>query len=455
MTACSRMLVAALLLWCAGSSVNAAVVELRYSGSLIPDGKDSDGNAVKKFNLYCLVQTADDGASQIAYVLDERGGGGWSWPERFGQLDLDQNQHPLGKSRLMLLHNHDGTDYPLALPVPVFEYGEKLQEGASWTVEKLAYEVGGQRKVGRHQCWRVEVSTNFGPRQVLDVEVGTNIVIRSEQRVFVGRGDRFELEMRLDSITPADDSRTAALQPALASLLKLQGALQRKDGETRPELTPDQLAVASESIETLVKQAEDTPFARLTSDIKRDLQGQMQRDSDVGKLAEKLIDQPAPDFTLKTLKGETIESDSLRGKIVLLHFWKYDGDKLEEPYGQVGYLDFLNSRRRKLGVQIIGVATNPRLGDDETSAIALRSVKKLRDFMNLSYPIALDDGALLRKFGDPTRAGAKLPLWVVIDPDGKIVAYDVGFYAIKPDEGLRQLDEKLVELIRAQRDKKE
>ncbi len=111
--------------------------------------------------------------------------------------------------------------------------------------------------------------------------------------------------------------------------------------------------------------------------------------------------------------------------------------------------------RTTVGPDVIGVATNPRLGDDETSAIALRSVKKLRDFMNLSYPIALDDGALLRKFGDPTRAGAKLPLWVVIDPDGKIVAYDVGFYAIKPDEGLRQLDEKLVELIRAQRDKKE
>jgi hypothetical protein len=72
--------------------------------------------------------------------------------------------------------------------------------------------------------------------------------------------------------------------------------------------------------------------------------------------------------------------------------------------------------------------------------------------MNLGYDLAVDDGTLLKKFGDPRQLGGKLPLWVLIGPDGKIAHYHVGFYDIKADEGLRELDEVLVALIKRQRD---
>ena len=48
---------------------------------------------------------------------------------------------------------------------------------------------------------------------------------------------------------------------------------------------------------------------------------------------------------------------------------------------------------------------------------------------------------------------AKLPLWVVIGADGKVAGYKVGFYRIKVDEGLRQLDELVIRLIREKRKK--
>ena len=83
----------------------------------------------------------------------------------------------------------------------------------------------------------------------------------------------------------------------------------------------------------------------------------------------------------------------------------------------------------------------------------MRSVKKLREFMNLGYPIATDSGEVLEMFGDPRELDATLPLWVVIGADGKVVNYKVGFYRIKADEGLRQLDEQLIQLIRANRKK--
>jgi len=124
---------------------------------------------------------------------------------------------------------------------------------------------------------------------------------------------------------------------------------------------------------------------------------------------------------------------------------------LQEPYGQVGYLDFLNNKRKKLGVQIYGVAVDERFGEAAQAPAAARQARKFIETMNLSYPVTSDAGALLEKFGDPRRVGAKLPLWVVIGGDGKVAHYKAGYYEINPDEGLKKLDESLIDLIRKQR----
>jgi hypothetical protein len=114
----------------------------------------------------------------------------------------------------------------------------------------------------------------------------------------------------------------------------------------------------------------------------------------------------------------------------------------------VAYLDFLHGKRRKLGVQIVGVAVDERFGDAGRVPTAIRDVNKFKGFMNLSYPIATDDGSLLAKFGDPRRVGAKLPLWVVITPDEKIAYYQAGLYKVNTDEGLKELDDFLIGKIR-------
>jgi len=200
-------------------------------------------------------------------------------------------------------------------------------------------------------------------------------------------------------------------------------------------------------------EARSTPFASLVAVIQKDLNGQSKRAASVGELARQKIGKPAPPIKLSTIDRKTIDSKSLAGKIVVLHFWSYKGDQLVEPYGQVGYLDFLHGKRRRLGVVVIGVAVNPALENPRTARAALRSVKKLREFMNLDYPVATDGGKVLESFGDPRRLDAKLPLWVVIDSEGKVAGYKVGFYRIKADEGLRQLDELVIRLVREKRKK--
>jgi hypothetical protein len=74
----------------------------------------------------------------------------------------------------------------------------------------------------------------------------------------------------------------------------------------------------------------------------------------------------------------------------------------------------------------------------------------MQSFMNLTYRVVLDDGTLER-LGDPERVGAKLPLWVLIDPKGTVVQYKAGHYPIKADEGLSQLDQAILTLIKQQK----
>jgi hypothetical protein len=92
-------------------------------------------------------------------------------------------------------------------------------------------------------------------------------------------------------------------------------------------------------------------------------------------------------------------------------------------------------------VAVYGVAVDRRFNDPATASQASRAVKRLKSFMNLGYEIAADrDGKLLKAFGDPTQFDAKLPLWVVIGPDGKILHYRTGYYEIDRELGLAEID---------------
>jgi hypothetical protein len=77
-------------------------------------------------------------------------------------------------------------------------------------------------------------------------------------------------------------------------------------------------------------------------------------------------------------------------------------------------------------------------------------VNKLLAFMNITYPVLLDDGRLLKKFGDPRAVGGQLPLFVVVGPDRKIAHYFVGCYPVDRDAGLKQLDEVLARTLKEQ-----
>lgn len=437
----------------AGPFDNAAAVELRYTGALTKAARAADETPVKRFNLYCLVIREPDGGRKLAFVLNERGGGGWSWPERFGAIALDSVFKQVSAGSPRLLYDYEGNPLTIPLPVPVPDYSALLKAGAKWTVGKESWEVARTQKVQDRNCWQVEVSTNFGRKRTLAIDSESPLVVALDERVFVGQGDEHVLSMQLESMKTLDAELLSRVAPPLPTLLTLQADLKRNENETRPELTEAQIKVAAEALPRLQKESADTPFSSLISAINKDVKGQLQRTDEVSRLAEKFVGKPAPKFSLTLTDNTEVTAESLTDKITVLHFWEYQGEPLVEPYGQVGYLEFLYNKRRKLGVQVFGIAVDARFAEQRSAPAALKSIQKLKSFMNLDYGIAVDDGKLLAKFGDPTKYGAKLPLWVVIGPDGKVAHFHAGFYKINPDEGLRELDDLLVKMIRDRKGK--
>ncbi|MFM9960436.1 MAG: peroxiredoxin family protein [Planctomycetaceae bacterium] len=449
------MLVTALLSSGADVLGDAPGWELRYSGTLSRVTRSTVEQPLKKFTLLAVASRQADGL-KLTYLTDERGNGSWAWPERFGTIELNSKLKANQDAAIRLLAEHEGHLYPIPLRQPFFEHADKLavldtDDGEdTWEAGAFSYEVvEGAKKIKDRDCHLIRVSTNNGRKQRLWVAKHDHtLLVAAEQQVFMGRGDEFQLKFELESAKPLTPPALSKLQKPFQILSDLKARMNRPDGETKPELTEAQTAAASKVVDQLQADAEETPLAPLAAIISRDVKSQTQRADDVANVSKKFVGQPAPTFELTTLDKKTISSKELAGKIVVLHFWDYDSDPLVEPYGQVGYLDFLSNKRKRFGIEVIGVATNESFADPAKTTGALRSVRKLREFMNLGYPIATDDGTLVAKFGDPRKLGAKLPLWIVIDPDGKIAHYHVGFYAIKPDEGLRPLDEAVMKQIK-------
>lgn len=414
--------------------------QLSYAGTLTKVAREG-GTPVKTFQVTGLVLGEAAGGQSLFYEVDERGGG-WAWPERFGSLSLDQ---PDAKAAIQILHTHDGAPHAIPVRRPVFEFPDRLKADASWTDGQLEYVVGRLRKHRGRDCWPVEVASANGRHQSLEVDVSSGVVVTAEQRVFMGRGDEFQLRLELTGeqvlTGPVlEGSRKAGLQ-----LVELQTALGRKPDPRNADLQPEQLARVRDRLPGLQQAAHETIWSRLVETMTRDVQQQGRKQEGLAGLAKKFVGQEVRWSDLTLLSGKALAAEDLKGKVVVLQFWEYDGEHLLEPYGQVGYLDFLAHRQQKRGVRVIGVAADV---NGDKAAAAKRSARKLKEFMNLSYDIAVDDGTLLELLGDPRSLGASLPLWVVIDGTGRITHYKVGLYDLKPDEGLRELDEAVLQALR-------
>ena len=424
--------------------------QLIYRGSMVPL-KDDGIPTKKEFELSLVAGDAAGEGGQatqtILWTLAETGRGSWLWLDHFGAWQVSATARDNGQTGPALLYVREDGKSVVPLPGVLFAGDGAIAGDSTWTEGRLEYRVAGERKVGDRRCWEIDVRSPIGHKRTLLVDQGSPLVVAVRETVFIGQGEQHELTLELAETRSLDADALKLTERAFAAAAKLREAIEHKVRSDRGELSDEQLAAMRKELPVLAKTAARTPLESVLAAAQKDLQAQRGRSAAAAALREEIVGKEVGQFVLADVSGKAFTQEALAGKVTVLHFWPYRDTPLEEPYGQVGYLDFLARKRGKDPVQIIGVTIDERVADESQRKSVAAAARKFRDFMNLGYPILLDDGSFLKRFGDPRNAGGKLPVFVVIGRDGRVAEYRAGLYDVTPQEGLAELDKIIGKLL--------
>jgi hypothetical protein len=434
----------------ADPAINAGT-QLTFRGSVAEASRDPSAAAKsgKSFDLVVLVSEVDDAGTDFYWLVDERGRGAWPWLERFGHLALDAKLKPIGLRGPSLLYDYGEGKSTIPLISPLFDTDTPLGPDANWQQDGMDYAVEGTKKVEDRDCWQIAVRNNFGPKRTLWLDRNSPLVVRMTEKVFMDKGTEYQLQWQLVGVEPLTEDQFRDTLTGFKSLVALREKLKRPAGTQSEDLTPEQRSLLAAQLPELERAVSAGALGKLVRAASADLRTQAGRVEALAKLGSDYVGKPVEPFSIQGLTQGRLSDADLQGNITVLHFWEYRDEPLKEPYGQVGYLEFIHNRRKGEGVKVYGIAVDSRLQREETRKAALASIRKLRSFMNLTYPIMLDDGAVLKQFGDPRIIGEPLPLYVVVGRDGKVVHYKVGYYEVDRQEGLKELDAILARLVKA------
>lgn len=137
------------------------------------------------------------------------------------------------------------------------------------------------------------------------------------------------------------------------------------------------------------------------------------------------VDEPAPDFTLKSTSGENIRMNEQRGNVVLVNFWaSWCGPCRQE----MPHLDALNEKYSDLGFTVLGINVD---ADKAEAEKVLRDIPV--DFNILFNP----DNSVAQAYGLDS-----MPFTVLVNRDGDIKHIHRGFrpgFEDKYEEQVRSL----------------
>jgi peroxiredoxin len=126
--------------------------------------------------------------------------------------------------------------------------------------------------------------------------------------------------------------------------------------------------------------------------------------------APSLIDQPAPDFALRSMTGENLRLSEHLGEVVVINFWAtWCGPCRQE----MPLLDEMYGKYHLAGLTLLGVNL------DESSERATEMAKALK----VSYPVLFD---ARKEVGRAYEVGS-MPLTVMIDREGVVRQVFQGF----------------------------
>ena len=425
---------------------------LTYSGQMIGEKGDPVATT-KRFTLAAVRDANDDGGS-LHWIVVEDGRGSVPWPHSYGTsqwLDgngLNVQAATASRNNPQVLYINDDLKAFVAITLPQLADGQKLNQESIWKQGPVTYRVTERQTVNGQEAWRVLGFTNFGVKRTFWVN-DQGFIIRLRENVTIGRGDRFDLEYDLKNVQNLEDDARLKVTTAFDVFNKFRTKVDIERLEKEIVWDDEQLEAFRGDIDRLVSVAEETPLSAVARLAQADLKTQKGRSGGVATLMTRAIGKVVEEPGFELYRGDSYSDESLADGVTVLHFWEYRSSPLEQPYGQVGYLDFLYRKYKEQGVQVIGVVSNPLLEDPTERSRVRVNARKFASFMNLSFPIVADVKGYIGKIGDPRGAGAKLPLFIVLDDKGRIVHYKAGYYEVDRDLGLKSLDRVVKEQLDA------
>ncbi|CAA0121491.1 Thiol-disulfide oxidoreductase ResA [BD1-7 clade bacterium] len=134
--------------------------------------------------------------------------------------------------------------------------------------------------------------------------------------------------------------------------------------------------------------------------------------SAAGSLLALEVNQPAPDFTLKSRAGNNLRLDEYKGEVVLLNFWaSWCGPCRKE----MPYLEDIQQKYSDLGFTVLGVNVDK---DSKKADLILKDIP-------VSFPVLFDPDGKVSEMYDVNA----MPITVIIDKDGKIRDIHKGYKA--------------------------
>lgn len=122
------------------------------------------------------------------------------------------------------------------------------------------------------------------------------------------------------------------------------------------------------------------------------------------------VGQPAPNFKVISISGQTISQDNYRGHVLILDFFATWCQPCRQS---IPHLAEMNRKYGKQGLQILGLSV-----DEEGE----RSIKSFTDEFRIPYPLALAGDATTVDFGVRS-----VPVMYLIDKKGKIAEVYRGY----------------------------
>jgi len=422
---------------------------LEFKGRFVAE-KGDPAITEKNFTLSCLVDQGpvDQGPANGAVVywtLSEQGRGKWTWLDQFGKLDVDDTWQANPDLLPTLLYERPSGTSIVPVMLPIFGTDQPLAKGSTWMRDRLDFQVTGDVQVADYSGWNVDISNVYGHQRSLVIDKGSPVVLSSTSRVFIGQGEEHELTFQLVKRTVVAKPQLEKARRGFDAMLAFRGKIGHEARTREFQWSPDRLTALRDELPAALDQVVDEPLLSIAKLAQQDAKRQTSRSGAISAVRKQLLGQTAPQPEVKEIDGTPFDWKKTAGKVTVLHFWDYRESPLEEPYGQVAYVDFLCRQRKDQNVVVMGVAVNELLDEPGTFRRGAQSAKKLKTFMNLSYPVVLDAGEAIRAFGDPRVTGAKLPMVVVIDATGKVTHYHVGLYKFDRDRGLAELDDAVTQ----------